>query len=591
MQQYRTFLETMYHGKNKKDYILIWNNPGRASKFCKNIDDAVQHVSNLAGSRNVYFGVCTSPENYGVNRRCKMNKAAGIPGLYLDIDYSCDAAHKKSDLPPSLDDAMELTRIHGLTPSMVIHSGHGIHAYYLFKDFWNFTSDDERIDAADLAKRLNKACAAIGEERGWAVDSVFDLARVLRVPGTMNMKDGMDAVEAKILSIDAIRYTREQFESALPKLEETPKEVPLFSEDELATEVKPTAKKAAPRAFNSVFDAEVARLKAELVISPFQTVSPARMESLADISGPKFWATWDNKRKDLRDDSASSFDGSLLMFALRAGWTEQECCDLMIAHRHHMGHNLKLENRQYYARSIVTQRDFIASGSTKKKNPPPRSEVVPIPVNGIIDADAKRQLNIASLSSKFGVMILKITKYLEDPEPIYYLTAEVEDRQTGRRMPKEIKLGTVSGIIDGRIFRNKVAALANVIIETMKAAKWAKIAQQLIDSCIEIDVAPEMTDLGQIDVWLHEFLGNKEQRTLIDAVDTKDPFIEGGVWHFWKDKFFRWCKTVKHCELGEKTFLVNMRRYGCRPQIVHLKIDNKRTTRSVWSAPANFTII
>jgi hypothetical protein len=66
-------------------------------------------------------------------------------------------------------------------PSVIVDSGGGIHCYWLLKEPWTIDSDDTR-GAAEIV------------QRGWvqqvtgADPSVHDLARILRVPGTLNFK-------------------------------------------------------------------------------------------------------------------------------------------------------------------------------------------------------------------------------------------------------------------------------------------------------------------------------------------------------------------------------------------------------------------
>ena len=57
-----------------------------------------------------------------------------------------------------------------------------------FKELWGFESDRERQRAADLSLRWSQTLKAHAAARGWAVDSVHDLARVMRLPGTLNFK-------------------------------------------------------------------------------------------------------------------------------------------------------------------------------------------------------------------------------------------------------------------------------------------------------------------------------------------------------------------------------------------------------------------
>jgi hypothetical protein len=77
-------------------------------------------------------------------------------------------------------------------------SGYGIHGYWLFREPWRFEDDAERHRAAHLLRRFQSTIIAAGKLHGWDLDSTFNLAQVLRVPGTCNRKVAADVREVTI---------------------------------------------------------------------------------------------------------------------------------------------------------------------------------------------------------------------------------------------------------------------------------------------------------------------------------------------------------------------------------------------------------
>ena len=63
------------------------------------------------------------------------------------------------------------------------------------------------------------------------------------------------------------------------------------------------------------------------------------------------------------DRSASSYDLALANYAAKAGWTEQEIADLIIAHRRAHDAKPKADLQDYLARTITTARRGLAAGS------------------------------------------------------------------------------------------------------------------------------------------------------------------------------------------------------------------------------------
>ena len=103
----------------------------------------------------------------------------------VDIDIRSDA-HKGA---PSLlaVDFNEAKSFLPFTPSLIIHSGYGLHAYYIF-DTPIAITDQNREEL----KRRNFFLIEIVRQKanGKKIDGVGDLPRVLRTPGTFNYKLG-----------------------------------------------------------------------------------------------------------------------------------------------------------------------------------------------------------------------------------------------------------------------------------------------------------------------------------------------------------------------------------------------------------------
>lgn len=184
------FLDRVFGAKPEDTFILIWTSPAKVSYWCADVDTAAKTVATLGacGQENVYCGVGLSRQRFGRDRRCKAADIAGIVGLWADIDIA-GPAHKKPNLPPDEGAAHELLDSIGPEPSVIVHSGHGLQAWWLFREPWIFDTVDERAEAIIKARHWAWTIRAKARGRGWDVDSVGDLARVLRVPGTLNHKD------------------------------------------------------------------------------------------------------------------------------------------------------------------------------------------------------------------------------------------------------------------------------------------------------------------------------------------------------------------------------------------------------------------
>ena len=74
----------------------------------------------------------------------------------------------------------------GTRPVAITLSGHGLQPLWAVED--HPLTDENRPEAKATLRRFGRLVASVADTRGVSVDSVFDLARVLRVPGTINHK-------------------------------------------------------------------------------------------------------------------------------------------------------------------------------------------------------------------------------------------------------------------------------------------------------------------------------------------------------------------------------------------------------------------
>lgn len=152
------------------------------------------------GQPDVYTGVGIAAKDHGRRNRCPAHLVAGIAGLWLDLDV-------KPGSFDTIDQAASFA--HTIAePTILVDSGHGLHAWWLIDGGpWYFRGD--RAAAATLAARWHVAHAAKAEAR--RIDPTHDLARILRIPGTINAKDG-ERAPVTLLAHRGPRHAREYLE-------------------------------------------------------------------------------------------------------------------------------------------------------------------------------------------------------------------------------------------------------------------------------------------------------------------------------------------------------------------------------------------
>ena len=203
------FLDAFLLGAPADACLLFWELSNKRSCWLRLADregiDRYAATRAEPGAGDTYVGVALSPKDFGPGRRCPADQAIGIIGVWVDVDIAGDA-HKKGNLPQTIEQAQELAGALGVVPTFVVHSGHGLQYWWLFEKPWIFADADDRHRAQDLVRRFQAAIRANAEARGWSLDSTHDLARVMRLPGTWNHKG--DPVQVRILEINpTARYS------------------------------------------------------------------------------------------------------------------------------------------------------------------------------------------------------------------------------------------------------------------------------------------------------------------------------------------------------------------------------------------------
>ena len=175
-------------------HITITTLPDRKTRWfkCIEIEKISKVAENLGKKTNVFFGVGLRNKALPNGQRGSEKDILGVTALYADIDIKGNA-HAQTSLPPSVDEAIDF--LHGLKikPSIVVNSGNGIHGYWLLDKPFIIETEEDRKHISSIFKGFGRYVNSEAKKRGWKIDSVYDLARILRVPGTINHKLGTGA--------------------------------------------------------------------------------------------------------------------------------------------------------------------------------------------------------------------------------------------------------------------------------------------------------------------------------------------------------------------------------------------------------------
>jgi len=538
------FIEELQSGipEEAKGYFLLWNKNGESKTSHWYPIGQEANIQDMVG--DVYIGVCTSPKDFGQSQRCKSQDTAGMMGLWLDVDI-LDPVHKKPNLPPDKETALSLIEsILPLGPSIVVNSGHGLQLWWLFKEYWAFDDVREREEGARLAKRFVHTFRQAFDKKGYDIDAVHDLARVMRLPGTMNCK------QKPFKKVTMNKPTGNRY---------NPSDIEGF----LLAEPRIQMAKPLP--------------KGNLILDPNAVPPFTKWEVLKTLDKGVEQA-WENK-KAIQDKSASGYDMALANYAASVEWTDQEICNLLVAHRAKHGHDLKLNRVDYYRRTIAKARELTSQETHQEEIADIVREYATTPKQDIPEDQIK--VGLEHVSSILGVEITKVIRYTSDP-PTYAI-----ETTFGRA-----NLGTIESLTGQTKARNFIAARTGKWVRKKTAGIWDNVVQLLLNAVEIEDIGSEATTQGLGEAWLHKYLLGNTIRPVSSPeglpywYNEYQLAVQGATVRDWL-----LLNNSEKTGLSAREFGITMKVVGCKVGKLDTKVGGKRTSRSIWILPQALSLI
>jgi putative DNA primase/helicase len=561
MDETKEFLDRLFAGKPDEEYILIWTadaNGQKRSAWFRDLEGACAYAHSQERTANVYVGVATSPVDHGPHLRLKIDGAERLPaslyGFWSDLDI-LNPGHQKTNLPATEDQAREIL-FPQFQPSLLVHSGGGLQAWWRFKEPWTFAGEDEVREAAAQSARWNKALRAVARSKGWDLDPVADLTRVMRLPGTYNLKLAGNPRAVKLLEATDREYNPSSFVDLLDYLGvEAPR--------------RDTLVQIAPGALVYRSDAEPPREALRLLCE----------------TDRKFAQSWEHQRKDMQDSSCSAYDMALANLAVQAGWEDQQIVDLLVAHRRRFGADLKLRDSYYLntlraARSTFRMAERLNELTRADAQVPVADEVTgELIMPKTQDPIQKKADRCDDISGWLGIKITRVVRYTTEP-PEFAL-----DTFTKAGEPMHVRLGRVENLIDQRPLSLALAGVTQQLLPRFKRDAWDGIAKQLLEASVDVNVGAEGTEAGQIRAWLDDYMSIKSiHETILDADENREPFVRDDRIYFYLRSFSKWLRNTHGEWKTGKELGVLFRRAKAEPDIVRCG----RSTREVWAMPEGY---
>jgi len=599
----RKFMTALYDNKEENDHILVWvpTKRGGKSTWFKNIQQATKFIAKRK-KQNVYFQVGMAGRPHGASYRCstieaKHRPVISMPALFCDIDIK-DKVHKHENLPETIEQALTIIEGFGFDPSVTVHSGHGLQAYWIFKEPWELRTPELRLACmrllahlkATLKANAEKAGEKAGIKGGWHIDSVQDMARILRPPGSRNVKNPLDIKKVYVMKETSYRYNPEDFEDFL--IDMTFDEIENYMPQQPQTESKakvivkePPKDKDGnllpPKDLKNFTTKEIENQPPIMpqedgsIILDLESQPPLRKLIALVRIDPVFAQTWHGRNSLLKDQSQSGYDMSLCHQVVKLGWNDQEIANMVIANRRlHERDPHKGLRKDYMLNTLIKARK-----EKEKKSADQTSSVGGETLGTQYENIYTEEELKESLKVLLGLNIIKIEKYLAD-SPTYAIFST----------KGKITLRNTDELTSPSRLKNRVFECTKQVIK-FDRKKWDDILWLISQICKDTPLDADELILHRIKHCIVDYLdtvGSSNSRKE-DALIDKRPFIEYNHWHINFDNFYQWLRNLKGEEERSHEVKKTLRDLKCtktRMNVERIKGDPKsRTTLRVWRVP------
>lgn len=524
------------------------------------IDALTNHVVKNGVNKNVFV----SGGLYESKSRLAEN-VAGTQGFWLDIDVGT-VGHNKGDLPPTVEDALEL--LDNLPePTLIVHSGHGLQVWYLLNESWIFENPGEYTDAARLSAKVNHALKMWAKTMGWSTDNVGDLSRLMRVPGSDNVKEE-PFVPVTILKDNGPYWEASELNIAIT----LPPNVGGYKTPDVPEPRGP-----------------IDNVAGQLIVESGREPSAKLLKALWRAA-PKAERIYDNKEYPT-DDTKSGVDYTLASYAAKAGglWTPQMICDLLIMRAEE--HGFPLKTQHYYQFTINRVMSFnkeaidhtaVLEDLAEARKP-----------EGKTKEEQSQQLHdklvkALGINLKGRIVVIQARKVengelVADGPRSYKFTAEDGQSVTLSR----------SQLSSQKEAKDELSQAGIYIDVLFKNAEWSSIVNDFSRAAIFEYVSEDETEIGEIKGLLASWFMNTPKvdgRSQVRMTSSRDtsPFLwpEDGP-----NQRIAFCSTAFKKHLHDKVFTQisvppsTLRSIGATPDKATIRDGKETKSISVWFMP------
>lgn len=551
MSQHRAFFEELFGENPGRDrFVQLWTKADKTTHYFPTSKQAGEFAEKHP--RDLYVGVSLARKKYGPRHRAPAAESAGIAGVWADIDVN-GGPENKTGAAPTLEVAAELA-FSVLEPTLLVHSGYGLQGWWLFEEGpWFFETREEREQGARMAAGWIALHRQRAQALGFGIDATQDLARLLRVPGTLNCKGGQEAPCEHLYAPTEWEGTRHSRETLMS----------------LALEAGPTAVAVRDTLEGIVGDFEV---------DPKAEPSYSKMAA-AMANNPTFAKTWNHERRDRTVEgwSLSEYDLSLASMAAHMEWSDQEIADLIIAHRRAQGDVEKALRPDYLRSTIKAARRERQASDQEKKTEAALENLAVMGMQEVPDPDAV----MAAFNEVINSKRLKVRELIQDGD---------DPKQARYRLiiepgGKEVPIGPAQVLFNPDAFREAFGVVTGHVVMPVKRGEWLAALQALLN-VRQVHVASDDTPKGQVTEWLGRYLGERMLTDQTEAARRREPFEKEGNVYVFAASFATFVNRSLGRRISEADLKQMLKSAGFQTKTISfVKTNGAPTSASYYTAP------
>ena len=176
------------HGNVSDGFISLIALPTHEIRIYSPLDTKklIEDAITINKRTNVYFSVNPIGKKPPAGKRGASGDVSSVACVWVDIDCA-GGTHSASNLPTK-QQAIEYLDNFGFEPSIIVWTGGGYHAYWLFDQVFKINTELQREEIKSICTGWVSGIANDFAGLKWKLDPVGDLPRILRIPASLNFK-------------------------------------------------------------------------------------------------------------------------------------------------------------------------------------------------------------------------------------------------------------------------------------------------------------------------------------------------------------------------------------------------------------------